>query len=87
MRCDLLGHVVDNFLGLAVVVLYAWPKDDIRPGHFGSLAVVLDSDNAHVRYIAMAKDETFELGWWDGETLWKKDNVSDQSPVFRLGTG
>ena len=65
----MLGHVVNDLLRLAIAGLNAWPKDDIRPRYFGSLAVVFDADNAHVRYIAMAKDETLELCWWDGETL------------------
>lgn len=69
MGSNLLGDVVHDLLRLAVAGLYAWTKNDICSGHFGGLAVVLDTDNAHVRYIAVAKDETLELGWWDGETL------------------
>ena len=54
MRSNLLGNKVNDILRLAFAGFYAWPKDGIRPRHFGSLAVVLDTNNAHIRYIAVA---------------------------------
>lgn len=54
MRSNLLGNVVDNLLRLVVAGLHAWPKDDIRPRYFSSLAVILNSNNAHICDITVA---------------------------------